>query len=154
TSLKSSSYVLKVRPGAGRGGGRRTSGTARPVGGSGRPFYNADFPILGRAFVGREGPEGVLQEAARTGTVRFVSIVGWAGSGKTTVLRHWLEQGGVADPPHPFHRVFAWSFSEETGRGGEPSSEGFLAEAARYFGIADALGTEMTAVAKGEMIAE
>jgi hypothetical protein len=82
--------------------------------------------------------------------VNFVTIVAWAGVGKSTLVNHWL-RGIAAKHYRSAELVFGWSFYRQGTSGGTSSADEFLDAALSWFGDPDPrLGT---AWEKGERLA-
>jgi hypothetical protein len=91
-------------------------------------------------------PEG---EEFHTGNV--VTIVAWAGVGKSTLVNHWLRRI-AAEQYRSAQLVFGWSFYRQGTSGGTSSADEFIDAALAWFGDADPrLGT---AWEKGERLAK
>src|SRR6202007_2504540 len=111
----------------------------------------ARLPIAGSDIFGREEDLAFLDAAWANRDVNVVTIVAWAGVGKSTLVNHWLRRM-AADPYRSAALVFGWSFFAQ-GSGGETSSaDEFFDAALTWFGDPDPrLGT---AWAKGERLAK
>jgi hypothetical protein len=111
----------------------------------------ARLPITGSDVFGREEDIAFLDRAWANKHVNVVTIVAWAGVGKSTLVNHWL--GRMAGKHYrAAELVFGWSFYRQ-GRSGETSSaDEFLDAALSWFGDPDPrLGT---AWEKGERLAK
>jgi tRNA A-37 threonylcarbamoyl transferase component Bud32/predicted ATPase len=112
----------------------------------------AGLPITGGDVFGREEDIDFLDEAWANQDVNVVTIVAWAGVGKSTLINHWL---GQMAPEHygSAELVFGWSFYRQgTGGGVATSADEFLDAALNWFGDPDPrLGT---AWEKGERLAK
>jgi hypothetical protein len=111
----------------------------------------ARLPVTGSDIFGREKDIAFLDRAWANKDVNVVTIVAWAGAGKSTLVNHWLRRM-AAEKYHSAELVFAWSFYRQ-GTGGETSSaDEFLDAALTWFGDPDPrLGT---AWEKGERLAK
>jgi serine/threonine protein kinase len=111
----------------------------------------ARLPVTGSNFFGREADIAFLDEAWANRDVNVVTIVAWAGVGKSTLVNHWLRRM-AAKHYRSAELVFGWSFYRQ-GSGGETSSaDEFLDAALNWFGDPDPrLGT---AWEKGERLAK
>jgi hypothetical protein len=82
--------------------------------------------------------------------VNVVTIVAWAGVGKSTLVNHWLRRM-AADHYRSAELVFGWSFYRQGTSGGTSSADEFVDSALGWFGDPDPrLGT---ACEKGERLA-
>jgi hypothetical protein len=110
----------------------------------------ARLPVTAREVFGREEDLAFLETAWANPQINVVSIVAWAGMGKTTLINHWLRRR-AAEGYRSAELVFGWSFYWQ-GTGGDASSaDEFLDAALVWFGDADPrLGT---AWEKGERLA-
>ena len=83
--------------------------------------------------------------------VNIVTIVAWAGVGKSTLVNHWL-RGMAARHYRSAEFVFGWSFYRQGSSGGTSSADEFLDAALTWFGDPDPrIGT---AWEKGERLAK
>ena len=92
----------------------------------------------------------MLDAAWNNQLVNVVTIVAWAGVGKSTLVNHWLRR--IA-PQHyrSAELVFGWSFYRQGSSGGSSSADEFLDAALSWFGDPDPrIGT---AWEKGERLA-
>ena len=84
-------------------------------------------------------------------TYNVVTIVAWAGVGKSTLVNHWLRRM-AAEHYRSAERVFGWSFYRQGTSGDTSSADEFLDAALTWFGDPDPrLGT---AWQKGERLAK
>jgi predicted ATPase len=111
----------------------------------------ARLPITGSDVYGREEDMAFLDRAWANKDVNVVTIVAWAGVGKSTLVNHWLRRM-AAKHYRSAELVFGWSFYRQ-GSGGETSSaDEFLDAALIWFGDPDPrIGT---AWEKGERLAK
>jgi GTPase SAR1 family protein len=109
------------------------------------------LPVTGSDVFGREEDIAFLDRAWAKKEVNVVTIVAWAGVGKSTLVNHWLR--GMADENYRSAQlVFGWSFYRQGTSGGTSSADEFLAAALHWFGDPDPrLGT---AWEKGERLAK
>jgi hypothetical protein len=110
----------------------------------------ARLPVTGKEVFGREEDLAFLDAAWADPQVNVVTVVAWAGVGKSTLVNHWLRRLALQ-----WYRsaelVFAWSFYRQGTRGEASSADEFLDAALRWFGDPDPkLGT---AWQKGERLA-
>src|SRR6202022_2736360 len=83
--------------------------------------------------------------------VNVVSIIAWAGVGKSTLVNHWLRRMAT-DHYRSAELVFGWSFYRQGSSGGTSSADEFLDAALTWFGDLDPrIGT---AWEKGERLAK
>src|SRR5258708_4682272 len=111
----------------------------------------ARLPVTGRDVFGRKEDIAFLDAAWANPQVNVVTIVAWAGVGKSTLLNHWL---GRLPTEHyrSAQLVFGWSFYRQGTRGGTSSADEFLDAALTWFGDPDPrIGT---AWEKGERLAK
>jgi hypothetical protein len=109
------------------------------------------LPITGRDVFGREEDIAFLDSASAKQDVNVVTIVAWAGVGKSTLVNHWLRRM-AAKHYHSAELVFGWSFYRQGSSGGTSSADEFLDAALTWFGDPDPrLGT---AWEKGERLAK
>jgi hypothetical protein len=111
----------------------------------------ARLPITGSDVFGRDEDVAFLNDAWANQHVNIVTIVAWAGVGKSTLVNHWLSQMAAEDY-RSAELVFGWSFYRQGTRGGASSADEFLDAALAWFGDSDPrLGT---AWEKGERLAK
>jgi hypothetical protein len=113
------------------------AGTRGPQGRSGPEKISvARLPVTGSDVFGREEDIAFLDEAWANQHVNVVTIVAWAGVGKSTLVNGWLRRMAVEDY-RSADLVFAWSFYRQ-GTGGDTSSgDEFLDAALAWFGDPD-----------------
>ena len=111
----------------------------------------ARLPVTGSDVFGREEDIAFLDRAWANQRVKVVTIVAWAGVGKSTLVNHWLRRMG-ARHYRSAELVFGWSFYRQGSSGGTLSADKFLDAALAWFGDPDPrLGT---AWEKGERLAK
>jgi tetratricopeptide (TPR) repeat protein len=127
-------------------------GTRRPPARLGpRKISVARLPITGSDVFGREEDLAFLDDAWANQHVNIVTIVAWAGVGKSTLVNHWLRRF-AADHYRSAEVVFGWSFYRQGSSGETSSADEFLDAALAWFGDPDPrIGT---AWEKGERLAK
>ena len=111
----------------------------------------AKLPVTGSDLFGREEDLALLDRAWANKDVNVVTIVGWAGVGKSTLINHWLRRMAT-DHYRSAELVFGWSFYRQGSSGDTSSADEFLDAALHWFGDPDPrLGT---AWEKGERLAK
>ena len=111
----------------------------------------ARLPITGSSVFGREEDVAFLDAAWANPQVNVVTIVAWAGVGKSTLVNHWVRRM-AAEQYRSAELVFAWSFYRQGTSGGTSSADEFLDAALAWFGDSDPrIGT---AWEKGERLAK
>jgi hypothetical protein len=111
----------------------------------------ARLPVTGRDLFGREEDIVFLDEAWANRHVNVVTIVAWAGVGKSTLVNHWLGRMSI-EHYRSAELVFGWSFYRQGTSGGPSSADEFLDAALTWFGDPDPrLGTPWE---KGERLAK
>jgi hypothetical protein len=111
----------------------------------------ARLPVTGSNVFGREEDIAFLDRAWANPQVNVVTIVAWAGVGKSTLVNHWLRRM-AADQYRSAELIFGWSFYRQGTRGDASSADEFLDAALTWFGDPDPrLGT---AWEKGERLAK
>jgi tRNA A-37 threonylcarbamoyl transferase component Bud32/predicted ATPase len=111
----------------------------------------ARLPVTGKEVFGREEDLLFLDAAWGNPQVNTVSVVAWAGVGKSTLVNHWLRAMAV-DQYRSADLVFGWSFYRQGTSGGSSSADEFLNAALVWFGDPDPrFGT---AWEKGERLAK
>jgi hypothetical protein len=109
------------------------------------------LPVTGSDLFGREEDIAFLNDAWANPDVNVVTIVAWAGVGKSTLVNHWL-RGMAGQHYRPAELVFGWSFYRQGTSGGTSSADEFLDAALTWFGDPDPrIGT---AWEKGERLAK
>src|SRR5271165_1439803 len=111
----------------------------------------ARLPVTGSEVFGREEDVAFLDAAWENRQVNVVTIVAWAGVGKSTLINHWLRRM-AAEKYRSAQLVFGWSFYRQGTSGQSSSADEFLDAALNWFGDPDPrLGT---AWEKGERLAK
>ena len=111
----------------------------------------ARLPVTGSDVFGREEDIAFLDRAWANKDVNVVTIVAWAGVGKSTLVNHWLRRM-AAKHYRSAELVFGWSFYRQGSSGDTSSADEFLDAALTWFGDPDPrLGT---AWEKGERLAK
>jgi serine/threonine protein kinase len=111
----------------------------------------ARLPVTGSDVFGRDEDIAFLDRAWAKKEVNVVTIVAWAGVGKSTLVNHWL-RGMAAKHYRCAELVFGWSFYRQGSSGDTSSADEFLDAALTWFGDPDPrLGT---AWEKGERLAK
>ena len=111
----------------------------------------ARLPVTGSDLFGREDDIAFLDNAWTNQHVNVVTIVAWAGVGKSTLVNHWLRRM-AAEHYRSAERVFGWSFYRQGTRASTSSADEFLDAALTWFGDRDPrIGT---AWEKGERLAK
>jgi hypothetical protein len=93
----------------------------------------ARLPVTGGDVFGREEDIAFLDEAWANRHVNVVTIVAWAGVGKSTLVNHWLRQM-AAECYRTAELVFGWSFYRQGSSGDTSSADEFLDAALIWFG--------------------
>jgi serine/threonine protein kinase/tetratricopeptide (TPR) repeat protein len=110
----------------------------------------ARLPVTGSDVFGREEDIAFLDNAWANKDVNVVTIVAWAGVGKSTLVNHWLRRMAT-NQYRSAELVFGWSFYRQGSSGETSSADEFLDAALTWFGDPDTrLGT---AWEKGERLA-
>jgi serine/threonine protein kinase len=111
----------------------------------------ARLPVTGSDVFGREEDIAFLDRAWANKDVNVVTVVAWAGVGKSTLVNHWLRRM-AAKHYRSAELVFGWSFYRQGSSGNTSSADEFLDAALIWFGDPDPrLGT---AWEKGERLAK
>jgi serine/threonine protein kinase/predicted ATPase len=111
----------------------------------------AKLPVTGSDLFGREEDIAFMDDAWANRDTNVVTIVAWAGVGKSTLVNHWLRRM-AAEHYRSAQLVFGWSFYRQGSSGDTSSADEFLDAALNWFGDPDPrLGT---AWEKGERLAK
>jgi tetratricopeptide (TPR) repeat protein len=111
----------------------------------------ARLPVTGSDVFGREEDIALLDRAWANKDVNLVTIVAWAGVGKSTLVNHWL-RGMATEHYRSAELIFGWSFYRQGSSGEISSADEFLDAALTWFGDPDPrLGTSWE---KGERLAK
>jgi hypothetical protein len=136
----------KMPPAASRTGTRKPSARLGP-----KKISVAKLPVTGSDLFGREEDIAFLDDAWANKDINVVTIVAWAGVGKSTLVNHWLRRM-AAEQYRSAQLVFGWSFYRQGTSGGTSSADEFFDAALSWFGDPDPrLGT---AWEKGERLAK
>jgi len=127
-------------------------GTRRPPARLGpKKISVARLPVTGSDVFGREEDIAFLDAAWINPRANVVTIVAWAGVGKSTLVNHWLRRMAT-EHYRSAELLFAWSFYRQGTSGETSSADEFLDAALTWFGDPDPrLGT---AWEKGERLAK
>jgi hypothetical protein len=128
------------------------TGTRKPPARQGpKKISVAKLPVTGSDLFGREEDIAFLDEAWANKDANVVTIVAWAGVGKSTLVNHWLRRM-AAEQYRSAQLVFGWSFYRQGTSGETSSADEFIDAALAWFGDPDPrLGT---AWEKGERLAK
>jgi hypothetical protein len=96
----------------------------------------ARLPVTGSDVFGREEDIAFLDDAWANQHVNVVTIVAWAGVGKSTLVNHWLRRM-AAEQYRSAQLVFGWSFYRQVTSGGTSSADEFIDAALAWFGDPD-----------------
>jgi serine/threonine protein kinase/predicted ATPase len=111
----------------------------------------ARLPVTGSDVFGREEDIAFLDRAWASKDVNVVTIVAWAGVGKSTLVNHWLRRM-ASERYRSAELVFGWSFYRQGSSGETSSADEFFEAALSWFGDPDPrLGTAWD---KGERLAK
>jgi len=111
----------------------------------------AGLPVTGSDLFGREEDIAVLDDVWANRNVNVITIVAWAGVGKSSLVNHWLRRMAT-ELYRSAELVFGWSFYRQGSSGDTSSADEFIDAALAWFGDADPrLGT---AWEKGERLAK
>src|SRR5271166_5508172 len=136
----------KIHPPGSREGTRKVPARLPP-----EKISLARLPITGSDVFGREEDIAFLDRAWANKQVNVVTIVAWAGVGKSTLVNHWVRRL-AAKHYRSAELVFGWSFYRQGTSGDTASADEFLDAALTWFGDPDPrLGT---AWEKGERLAK
>ena len=136
----------KAPPTAPRAGTRAAPARPRP-----KKISLARLPVTGSDLFGREEDIDFLDEAWSNRHVHIVTIVAWAGVGKSTLINHWLARM-AAENYRSAQLVFGWSFYRQGSSGGTSSANEFVDELLAWFGDPDPRAG--TSWEKGERLAK
>jgi serine/threonine protein kinase/tetratricopeptide (TPR) repeat protein len=136
----------KTCPADSRVGTRKPSGRLAP-----KKISVARLPVTGSDVFGREEDIAFLDRAWANKDLNIVTIVAWAGVGKSTLVNHWLRRM-AAKHYRSAELIFGWSFYRQGTSGGPSSADEFIDSALTWFGDPDPrIGT---AWGKGERLAK
>jgi serine/threonine protein kinase len=111
----------------------------------------ARLPITGSDVFGRDEDIVFLDNAWSNQNVNIVTIIAWAGVGKSTLVNYWLGQMAL-EHYRSAELVFGWSFYTQGNSTEYPSADEFIDVALTWFGDPDPrIGT---AWEKGERLAK
>ena len=96
----------------------------------------ARLPVTGSNIFGREEDIAFMNDAWANQNINIVTIVAWAGVGKSTLVNHWL-QAMAARQYRYAELVFGWSFYRQGSSAGTSSADEFLYAALAWFGDPD-----------------
>jgi serine/threonine protein kinase len=96
----------------------------------------ARLPVTASDVFGREEDIAFLDRSWANKDVNVVTIVAWAGVGKSTLVNHWLRRM-AAKHYRSADLVFGWSFYRQGTSGGASSADEFISSALTWFGDPD-----------------
>jgi serine/threonine protein kinase len=96
----------------------------------------ARLPVTGSDVFGREEDLAFLDNAWANQQVNVVTIVAWAGVGKSTLVNHWLRRM-AAENYRSAELIFGWSFYRQGTGGDTPRDDEFVHTALTWFGDPD-----------------
>jgi serine/threonine protein kinase len=138
--------LQQILPPGSRGGTRKSLARPGP-----ERISVARLPVTGSDVFGREEDVSFLDAVWADPQVNVVTIVAWAGVGKSTLVNHWLQRMAT-EHYRSAELVFGWSFYRQSSSGGTSSADEFLDAALVWFGDPDPrIGT---AWEKGERLAK
>jgi Protein kinase domain len=111
----------------------------------------ARLPVTGSDVFGREEDLAFLDAAWANQHINIVTIVAWAGVGKSTLVNHWHGRM-AAEHYRSAELVFGWSFYRQGSSGGTSSADEFFDATLAWFGDPDPRAG--TAWEKGERLAK
>jgi serine/threonine protein kinase len=114
----------------------RTVTRKRPAKAGPKKIPVARLPVTGTDLFGREEDIGFLDDAWANQHVNVVTIVAWAGVGKSTLVNHWLGRMAAEDY-RSAELVFGWSFYRQGTTGKSSSADEFVDNALGWFGDPD-----------------
>ena len=123
--------LRKTPPDAPGAGARKSLARLRP-----EKISVARLPVTGSDVFGREEDLARLDNAWTNQHVNVVTVVAWAGVGKSALINHWLRRL-AADHYRCAELVFGWSFYRQGTSGNSSSADEFLDAALAWFGDAD-----------------
>src|SRR5262249_8936135 len=118
----------KMPPAASRTGTRQP-----PVRQGPKKISVAKLPVTGSDLFGREEDIAFLDNAWANKDANVVTIVAWAGVGKSTLVNHWLRRMAAAQY-RSAQLVFGWSFYRQGTSGGTSSADEFIDWALKWVG--------------------
>ena len=108
------------------------------------------LPVTGSELFGRRAELARLSQAWRGHDTHVLSLVGWGGVGKSTLINAWLERM-AAENHRGARRVYGWSFYSQGTNERVTSADEFVGEALAWFG--DPAPHVGSAWGKGERLA-
>src|SRR5580693_9057851 len=123
--------LLKTPPTASRVGTRKPPARFGP-----KKISVARLPVTGSDVFGREEDIAFLDDAWVNQDVNVVTIVAWAGVGKSTLVNHWLRRMAT-DHYRSAELIFGWSFYRQGTSGETSSADEFFDAALTWFGDPD-----------------
>ena len=93
----------------------------------------ARLPVTGSDVFGREEDIAFLDDAWANQDVNVISIVAWAGVGKSTLVNHWLRRM-AAEKYRSAELIFGWSFYRQGTSGQTSSADEFIDATLTWFG--------------------
>jgi serine/threonine protein kinase len=123
--------LQKIPSTASRVGARKSPARLEP-----KKISVARLPVTGSDVFGREEDIAFLDNAWANKQVNVVTIVAWAGVGKSTLVNHWLRRMAT-DHYRSAELIFGWSFYRQGTSGETSSADEFFDAALTWFGDPD-----------------
>ena len=123
--------LRKTPPAVPSDGARKSLARLRP-----ERISVARLPVTGSDVFGREEDLALLDNAWTNQRVNVVTIVAWAGVGKSALVNQWLRRL-AAEHYRCAEFVFGWSFYRQGTSGNSSSADEFLDAALAWFGDPD-----------------
>ena len=120
--------LQQIQPRTSRVGARRQPARLGP-----KRISVARLPVTGSDVFGREEDIAFLDRAWANRDVNVVTIVAWAGVGKSRLVNHWLRRMAT-EHYRSAQLVFGWSFYRQGTSEGTSSADEFLDAALTWFG--------------------
>ncbi len=114
-------------------------------------IYNRGLPVTARVLYGRRHEMAELREAWASEHIRVMSVVGYGGTGKSSLVNAWLHEMQQQDYPDA-SRVLAWSFYSQGTTENLVSADPFVTAALDWLG--DDSARSLNPWAKGFRLAQ
>jgi transcriptional regulator with XRE-family HTH domain len=114
-------------------------------------IYNRGLPVTARDLYGRRHELGELREAWESRHIKVMSVVGYGGTGKSSLVNAWLHEMQQKNYPGA-SRILAWSFYSQGTKENLVSADPFVNAALDWLG--DKSTRSLNSWAKGLHLAQ
>jgi len=96
-------------------------------------IYDLNFPTSDNKLIGRENVMKSLDQAWEDQNTRLMIVVAGPGTGKTILVKNWLEQLKLYRDEKAVERIYCWSFQNQGTENKYTASSDFFRHALEFF---------------------